>query len=304
MLTVRFIQPSPDLAAAVLNYGCSAGTLAGPGLRLPMAARADQLLEFYLEDRHRVCRAEGGGVDVAPHVVAAGPQTHRGYDLLVAGTVRTFTIHFRAGWLHHLLGVPMTELTDRGLSALEIAGAEIAALHARLGDAPDDASRVEHVEMYLRRALGRRRPALVSPRAAPRLARGEDVASVARAAGMSARQLERRFQREVGLPPKLFARIARLQRALAWRQSRPGATWSRVAAAAGYADQMHLVRDFRALAGDAPTRFEREREPVTRALAQTESVAALLSGGGALDAIPAAPERTVSRRSPGMSRSF
>jgi AraC-like DNA-binding protein len=35
----------------------------------------------------------------------------------------------------------------------------------------------------------------------------------------------------------------------------PHATWSRIAAAHGFADQSHLVRDCRAMLGESPSEF-------------------------------------------------
>lgn len=76
------------------------------------------------------------------------------------------------------------------------------------------------------------------------------VSDLARQAGLSERQLERQFVDAVGLPPKLFCRIARYQRvrkALA-TGARPGAD---LALRFGYTDQSHLLRDVRALSGAA-----------------------------------------------------
>jgi AraC-like DNA-binding protein len=84
------------------------------------------------------------------------------------------------------------------------------------------------------------------------------VADLARAAGLGRGRLEERFRRAVGAPPKRIAALVRLRRALALH--RAGATLTRAAAAAGYADQSHLVRAFRACAGEPPRRFLRTAE--------------------------------------------
>jgi transcriptional regulator GlxA family with amidase domain len=66
------------------------------------------------------------------------------------------------------------------------------------------------------------------------------------------RQYERRFQEEVGLTPKAFARTARFQRALDAKRFFPGRTWLSIAHEFGYFDQMHMVRDFQSFCGFAP----------------------------------------------------
>jgi AraC-like DNA-binding protein len=65
------------------------------------------------------------------------------------------------------------------------------------------------------------------------------------------RQLERVFREQVGVTPKGYARLARFQASLAL--ARGGARWAEVAARAGFADQSHLVREYRALSGASPS---------------------------------------------------
>lgn len=71
--------------------------------------------------------------------------------------------------------------------------------------------------------------------------------------GVTTRSLQRYFGEQVGITPKLLARIVRFQRVFAAVQHEPSAL-SQVALACGYYDQSHLVRDFQDFAGDAPTR--------------------------------------------------
>lgn len=277
VLVVRLVPPAPDLAGIVRHYEFVEASLSSGGVRLPMTARAEQFLEFYLDGRHRVVDPATGRGELAPPAVVVGPQTRRGYDLHLAGRSRWLAVHFVPGGLHRVLGVPVSELADRGVPARDVAGSGVSELGAHLLACADDDARIVTIDAYLRRALRRRTrtPSLLAPGIAGALAAGRDVAAVARDAGLSVRQLERRFQREAGMAPKLFGRVMRLHRALTWRERHVDASWSRVAHAAGYADQMHLVRDFRALAGDTPTGFERASTEVARALRQASDMSHL-----------------------------
>jgi transcriptional regulator GlxA family with amidase domain len=71
---------------------------------------------------------------------------------------------------------------------------------------------------------------------------------------VSPRQLERRFAREIGVPPKSYARIARFQTALDAKLANPRRTWLDIAHQLQYHDQMHMVHDFSALANGSPNR--------------------------------------------------
>jgi AraC-like DNA-binding protein len=78
------------------------------------------------------------------------------------------------------------------------------------------------------------------------------IDALAESAGVSTRQLERRFLHEVGVGPKLFCRILRFQeifRAI----DRDNPQWAAVAADCGYYDQAHLIRDFRQFAHQTPS---------------------------------------------------
>jgi AraC-like DNA-binding protein len=79
------------------------------------------------------------------------------------------------------------------------------------------------------------------------------VAEVAAESALSTRHLERAFQEQVGVSPKVFGRLLRLDHALELAGS--GSNWAEVASACGYFDQSHLVRDFRAMTGATPMEF-------------------------------------------------
>src|SRR5450755_2457560 len=79
------------------------------------------------------------------------------------------------------------------------------------------------------------------------------VSDLAHNAGFGIRQFERRFRYEIGIPPKLYARIVRFEAALRRKAAAPETRWTDIAHALGYHDQMHMVHDFNRLSGDSPT---------------------------------------------------
>ena len=78
------------------------------------------------------------------------------------------------------------------------------------------------------------------------------VSDIAAELGVSPRHLHRRFVADVGVSPKRLERLARFARA--WRQAvmGPPITWADLALANGYADQSHLVREFRTFGARPP----------------------------------------------------
>ena len=156
-----------------------------------------------------------------------------------------------------LLGVPGGELGHRTVGLEDLLGAEAARLAERLHDAPGAAARFAILDAeLLRRVAGAAPPARPDAERAWRLLRATGgrirVDALAERIGCSRRHLVNAFAQEVGVPPKVAARLIRFEAARARLGSVP---LGRLAAEHGYADQAHLAREFAALAGAPPTRF-------------------------------------------------
>jgi len=90
------------------------------------------------------------------------------------------------------------------------------------------------------------------------LERGLGVQAVADELSISVRKFRNDFRASVGLAPKAFARIRRLQRALrqvARESASTGRDWAHIAATSGYFDQAHMVHEFRRLTGSTPSSY-------------------------------------------------
>jgi AraC-like DNA-binding protein len=86
----------------------------------------------------------------------------------------------------------------------------------------------------------------------------------------SRKHLNDRFREMVGVGPKTVARMARFNRAMSMTKADEDRDWADIAAAAGYADQAHLTREFRQFAGTTPGRFAQVVEDVTFVQARAE----------------------------------
>ena len=173
-----------------------------------------------------------------------------------------------------LLGHPAGAIAGTLLEIADTSPA-LADLPARLAEVPrgDLAALKRLVEAAL---LGRLRavdapgPRPEVARALVRLTRGAGVAEVADEVGYSRRRLTTLVVAETGLGPKEFQRVARFVRSrdlLLGAARAGGARLAEVAAAAGYADQPHLSREWRRLAGCSPGTWLREEFPFVHDLA-------------------------------------
>jgi AraC-like DNA-binding protein len=219
---------------------------------------------------------EDAGVD-GPNMQQGmiGPLT-RWHDNVLAGSLRSFCVHFTplgANALLHLRGcgfhdraAALADVLDKR-HALEAHAWADEIVHAR-----SFAERVEATDRFLlRRLRGAATPAPLVASAVARLARSDQrvgrISLLAADLSCSERTLRRRFQQELGLSVKTFARITRFQRAHSFLQGNPRAHWAEAVVRFGYVDQAHLIREYRELAGTTPPRFSAGERFLDAALA-------------------------------------
>lgn len=165
----------------------------------------------------------------------------------------------RPGAAELLLGAPAGALAGAHTPLEDVWGeADVRELRERLEAAPTPAQRLALFEA----ALAARAPDIrgVDPLIAFALARlgdGWRVGELVRETGYSHRHVTSVFTRAVGLRPRTYARLMRFDRALGRLTAEPSVAWADLAAAEGYADQAHFVRDFRAFAGLTPGGYRR-----------------------------------------------
>ncbi len=158
-----------------------------------------------------------------------------------------------------LLGVPAGELAGRHTALDDLWGRDASIALEQFADAPSPAARVDRLEALLLSRLPRVRG--LRPAVAEALARlsaepTTEVGDVVASSGFSHRHFIALFRDAVGLAPKAYARVARFQAALK-RLGAPAPRMIDVALDAGYADQPHYNRDFRAIAGVSPRGYRR-----------------------------------------------
>jgi AraC-like DNA-binding protein len=170
-------------------------------------------------------------------------------------------VRFRIGAAGSALGLPACELLDTTVALDELWGEDATRLAERLHAAPEP----DAMLAVLTAAVAARLPSPAGLDPAVRAAAvraggpGAAVRDLADRVGVGERQLRRRFADAVGYGPKTLQRVLRFQRFLALAvQDGDAATtarWdlARLALDAGYADQAHLTRECRRLAGLTPT---------------------------------------------------
>jgi len=189
--------------------------------------------------------------DERPYLM--GPETVRA-DHVVPGGTTIIGVRLRPGVGARLFGGVASHLVDGGAFLRDLGRSPGSSRRAALALGPTSAAHRPLIELLLPRILAAtpndgvafgvdwlaRHPAATVDELCARL-------------GWSPREVRRRFTTALGFGPKVMQRMLRFQRSLTEaRRAEAGTTLSRVAAAAGYADQAHMTREFRALANTTP----------------------------------------------------
>ncbi len=166
-------------------------------------------------------------------------------------------VYFHPAQVPSFTRVPARELTDRIVALEELWGAAALELPSQLSEL-DGTERIDRLESVLLRRVEDRRESGVAvdvPRLAAWVLRQHGrvtVESLAHAAGVSRQRLTRVFRERVGISPKLYCRLARFQSALAFVRRDANVDWAQSAAELGYADQSHMIAEFREFSGLTP----------------------------------------------------
>ena len=253
-------RPAPALRHLIRHYYQVKDSLVRGVSLQPVPARSPQIIEFMFGTHYQVRKRGCEAPENVRAVALVGARTSPSAELILSGNVDAFTIVFLPGAFSMLFGVPAVELTNGDFNGQEVLGQRINELHCRLGEATTFHDRVRVADKVLTAA----RPATESVSAIVHTARAMirnegsvRVSDIVHQTGLGLRQFERRFAHEIGVSPKLYARIIRFEAALQRRAITPSMSWTDIAHDLGYHDQMHMVHDFTRLSGDSPDAISR-----------------------------------------------
>jgi AraC-like DNA-binding protein len=195
-------------------------------------------------------------------LILAGPDTRPVWSVPTAASV--VGLRFRPGVGSLFLGLPADLVRDRRIDLGTLWGAS-----DDIADALAACSDPRHSAEILLEAVARRLPDLEAPdplvetavRAWAANDRSLPTARLAELGGITPRQVHRRFLSAVGYGPKFLQRVLRFQAFLGschdWESG-----LAELAFGSGYADQAHLTREARLLAGVTPAQLRATRQDV------------------------------------------
>lgn len=194
--------------------------------------------------------------------VVSGAQSR--YFVLDLTQPRTLLgVHFKPGGAFPFLGVPAGELANQVLSLEALWGPAADDLRDRLLEARAAEERFALMEAALLARVTNppeRHPAVAFALRAFRPGpEARSVGEVTETLALTPRRFIQRFRDEVGLTPKLFARVRRFQAALRRIHAGSRIEWTGFALDCGYYDQAHFIHEFRAFSGLSPRAYLAQR---------------------------------------------
>lgn len=264
--------PSPALANYVKCFWALTIEDAG-GTSEPETVLPDGSLEivFNLADRFRRFHADGN-VELQPLSIVVG-QMRRFVRIQPIGRVDLFGVRFKTVGAYHLFKCSLADLTDKIVELDCLLASSARNLEERINLARSTQDRITIIERSLLDSL--RTPGsnerLVEA-VKDHIVQNGGVVSIyqtSRNFGVSQRQLERHFKQMVGVSPKFYSKIVRLQNVLAASEFQRSYDMLDLALRFGYYDQSHFVREFTEFAGKSPTSYLKDVNRMSEAFIGT-----------------------------------
>lgn len=194
----------------------------------------------------------------SPQALVIGPMLQP--RLALSRAVENIAVSFYPGRIFPFLGHPLSDLREKVVGLEPFWGESSANLLDRLTEAPDTASRIKILEReLLARLPGNYRQEVHVHRAVACLYanRGNvSMRNLTQVVALCERQLRRKLIAWTGYGPKQLGRIVRFQHSARTLLNARGANGADIAVSHDYADQAHLVHEFKALSGLTPRDFK------------------------------------------------
>lgn len=189
-----------------------------------------------------------------------GIHTER-FERCLEGLDFVFGIKFKPGGFYPFLNAPVSTLANRSMPAQAVFGAGCQSLAPRIAACTTMDEMAAVADAFLLAHLPPRDPNVARASMLVTTIAGDlgitSVERLATTAALEKRELQRLFQKYVGIGPKWAIKRYRLHEAVAQIHAGAPVNWTALALALGYFDQAHFAQDFRALVGQSPTDYAR-----------------------------------------------
>lgn len=267
MVSTIQIKPALVLQPHISWYALRIFDTKHTSLLKPMHAINESYMSFFLEEQF--CgliddRGEWQGkrsgslctLFTQPH----GYVTH-------TGKYKIFCVQFKSNGFFAIFGIPQKEVINSILPVEDILGNDNYLLTEQLEACKNILEMAALMDAYFTKTLlckKRKDCTYIIANTADIILKNKGIVSLdslSSYANMSFRNFERRFVGEVGMPPKLYARITRFNNVLENKMLHPHKKWTDITYENGYFDQAHLIKEVIMFSSKTPEEFFRDTPP-------------------------------------------
>jgi AraC-like DNA-binding protein len=256
-------SPHPELALHVRGYNGYFESSSQPVRRREMPS-GDVALIISLGPQWRLIDpVTGAPIGILRTFIAGLDDTYSLVDSEMPGSA--IQVDFTPMGARRLLQVPMHLVSKRTTDLSDLLGSEAGRLVEQLVEAPDWHTRFLKLDNFLLTRIRRSEKPTREIDWAWRqldLSRGSvRVQWITEQLGWTRKRMVRMFRDEIGIPPKVLARVLRFRRALTEFNSGRSNDVSQIILECGYSDQAHMIREFKDFSGLTPVELVRVYSP-------------------------------------------
>lgn len=223
---------------------------------VPFGVTGHTHLIFCLKNPFRTSYLQGAELTIATSTL---------FGQITAPVVKHFkgpsigvAIDFTPTGLHHLCGVPTTELTGLSYNALDILF-KLKTIEEQLLEASTAIQRFAIIDNYMLKMLAYFKPTDGRIETVVKLLQTKPghykIGDLANHVNTSERTLNRCFKEKVGVSPKYFACMQRFLHTRRFLESSSKFSWQELISQLGYYDQSHLINEFHHFTGKSPGHY-------------------------------------------------
>ncbi|WP_395373481.1 helix-turn-helix domain-containing protein [Marinicella sp. W31] len=180
------------------------------------------------------------------------------YRLQLSPESEMTVIRFRLGSFKYFVSEKLHEFTDRCVAVTDIWGQRGQKLHDRLNLLSREREKLLTIGKFLQEEFNRSQQSVIDE-AVKKVVESRgiiDLKSLEQLSCLSPAQFRKRFREEVGLSPKKYAKIIRINALLReLNQVKEKKQLTDLAYRYHYYDQSHFIKDFKSVVGQTPSRF-------------------------------------------------
>lgn len=253
-------QPSDELSVWVKCYWTLEADDSHAGVLQKILPDACMEMIFHLGDPYQqlIHQEAASHFKMQPLAFVFG-QISKALEIRPTGLTKIFAIRFHPGCFSQFSDYPQKDMKDQAVPLVNIFGNKADTIFNQIKEAADTDERIKSIENILidnfRHIDNHQKIISDCIDLIEELGSGVKVDTLAKELKQNRRKLEREFEEKVGLSPKHYLRIVRLQNGLRALAKGKNSKLGHIAVDNQYFDQAHFIKDFKEFTGKSPGKY-------------------------------------------------